>query len=97
MTMAKNTSSKGKNAKASKTTKAAEKPAKDKAASAPEFKYGVSDLAEVLGIKPASVRVGLRKAGIEKAGRSYGWNTKADLNAVADQLKKDSKESASED
>lgn len=67
--------------------------AKDKAeeketkAAAPEFKYGVEDIAEELGIKPASVRVQLRNKGIEKAGKSYGWNSKAELKEVVDQLK----------
>lgn len=54
---------------------------------APEFKYGVRDLAELLGIKDASVRVQLRNKGIEKAGKSYGWNSKAELKEVADQLR----------
>jgi len=63
---------------------------KDKAetkAAAPEFKYGVADLADKLGIKEASVRVQLRNKGIEKAGKSYGWNTKAELEEVIDELK----------
>ena len=65
----------------------ASKKAKDEDEAAPEFKYGVSDLADALDIKPASVRVQLRNKGIEKAGKSYGWNTKAELNEVIDQLK----------
>lgn len=68
---------------------------KDKAAkaekaektSAPEFKFGVGDVAEKLGIEPASVRVQLRNRKIEKAGKSYGWNTKAELDEVVSQLK----------
>lgn len=58
---------------------------------APEFKYGVQDLADKLGVEPAQVRVKLRNAGVEKAGKSYGWNTKADLDEVIDQLKGDDK------
>ena len=57
---------------------------------APEFKYGVQDLADELGIKPASVRVQLRNNGIEKAGKSYGWNTKKELKEVIDQIRSDS-------
>lgn len=52
-----------------------------------EFKYGVEDLAEELGIKPASVRVQLRNKGIEKAGKQYGWNSKAELKEVIEQIK----------
>lgn len=52
-----------------------------------EFKFGVEDLAEALDIKPASVRVQLRNKGIEKAGKAYGWNTKAELKEVIDELK----------
>lgn len=52
-----------------------------------EFKFGVEDIAEELDIKPASVRVQLRNKGIEKAGKSYGWNSKAELKEVIDQLK----------
>lgn len=59
----------------------------DEKEAAPEFKYGVSDLAEALDIEPASVRVRLRNKGIEKAGKSYGWNSKAELNEVVEQLK----------
>lgn len=52
-----------------------------------EFKYGVEYIAEELGIKPASVRVQLRNKGIDKAGKSYGWNSKTDIKEVIDQLK----------
>lgn len=73
--------------------KTKEKPAKEKAdnkaekAAEREFKYGVADLAEKLGIEPASVRVQLRSKGIEKAGKSYGWNTKGELEEVVTQLR----------
>lgn len=68
----------------------------EKKEAAPEFKYGVSDVAEALGIENASVRVKLRKSGVEKAGKSYGWNSKADLQEVIDQLKAEDKEEKSE-
>lgn len=72
-----------------KSKKAKAEKVETKKEAAPEFKYGVQDLADKLGIEPASVRVKLRNAGIEKAGKSYGWNTKADLEEVADELKGD--------
>ena len=78
--------------KADKKAKKTEKV--EKAEKAPEFKYGVSDLAEKLGIEPASARVRLRNAGIEKAGKSYGWNSKSDLQEVVDQLKAEPKAKA---
>lgn len=62
------------------------KASKAEKSEAPEFKYGVADLAEKLGIEAASVRVKLRNAGVEKAGKSYGWNTKAELQEVIDEL-----------
>lgn len=46
------------------------------------FKYGVEDVAESLGIKPASARVQLRNHGIEKSGKSYGWNSKSEVEDV---------------
>lgn len=79
---------KGKDTKAPAKAAAKEAPAK---AAAPEFKYGVSDLAKKLGIKEASVRVGLRNKNIKKAGRSYGWNTVAELDEVAAKLSGDDK------
>lgn len=71
--------------KTTKKTKKEEVAAVEEKETAP--KYGVSDLADALGIKPASVRVRLRKGGIEKAGKSYGWNTKAELQEVVDALR----------
>lgn len=75
-----------------------EKPAKAAKKEAPEAveekpvverpKYGVPALAEAMEIKPASVRVRLRNAGIEKTGKTYGWNTKAEMAEVIAQLKK---------
>ena len=54
----------------------------EKKAEAETFKYGVSDLADKLGIEAATVRVRLRNANVAKAGKSYGWNTKSDLEDV---------------
>lgn len=62
---------------------------KEEKAAEREFKFGVADLAEMLDIEPASVRVKLRNHGIAKAGKSYGWNSKADLKEVADSLKEE--------
>lgn len=49
--------------------------------------YGVPELAEHMGLEPTSVRVKLRNAGIEKSGRSYGWDTKKAMEQVAKDLK----------
>lgn len=51
------------------------------------FKYNVDNLADALGIESASARVALRKAGIKKAGRAYGWNSKDDFEGVVRKLK----------
>lgn len=83
-------------AKTDKKAKAA-KPAKETETAA-EFKYGVKDIADELGIKETSVRVQLRNKGIEKSGKSYGWNTKAELKEVIGQLSAgSSKKSKDED
>lgn len=62
-----------------------------------EFKYGVQDIADELGIKPASVRVQLRNKGIEKAGKSYGWNSKTELKEVISELKASTAEKDDDD
>lgn len=80
-----------------KKDKGSEKEAKAEKEAKPEFKFGVEDIAEKLDIKPASVRVQLRNKGIEKAGKSYGWNSKADLDEVIDQLKKADKSDEKEE
>lgn len=59
----------------------------EKKESAPEFKFGVADVASALEIEPASVRVQLRNHKIEKAGKSYGWNTQKELDEVVKTLK----------
>lgn len=69
--------------KATAKKPAEEKPVKEKA---PEFKYGVSDIATKLGIKETSVRVKLRNHEVPKAGRSYGWNSKEELQKVIDAI-----------
>lgn len=76
-------------AKDKKADKKADKKtdAKAEKAAEREFKFGVEDIADKLDIKAASVRVQLRNKGIEKAGKSYGWNTKAELDEVIDQIK----------
>ena len=57
-----------------------------------EFKYGVADLADLMEIEPASVRVQLRNHEVTKNnGNSYGWKTKDDLKAVADKLRSGAK------
>lgn len=49
--------------------------------------YGVDYLAEQLGLEPFTVRQKLRKAKVEKAGRSYTWATKKEADDVAKTLK----------
>lgn len=62
-----------------------------KPAAAEKPKYGVPELADALGIEPSSVRVNLRKMGVEKNGRSYGWDTKKDFDAVLKDMKSSAK------
>lgn len=52
-----------------------------------EAKYGITELAEAVGMVPETVRLKLRKLGVPKAGKSYGWNTKDELKAVVEKLK----------
>ena len=61
----------------------------DKKASAEKPKYGVAELARLLGVKEASARVRLRNADIPKAGKSYGWDSEKAMKAVAAKLKSD--------
>lgn len=65
-----------------KASKAPAKAEKEKE----EWEYTVADLADELGIEAASVRVKLRNANVEREGRSYGWNTKKEFDAVLKQL-----------
>lgn len=80
-----------------KKNKKADKAEKETAAVEREFKFGVEDIAEELGIKPASVRVQLRNKGIEKAGKSYGWNSKSELKEVIGQIRSSSDDDDGED
>lgn len=87
-------------AKKDKDSKKADTKGKSKAAEKDEpetFKYGVQDLADKLDLEPASVRVKLRNAGVEKAGKAYGWNTKAELDEVIDQISSSEKKAKKAD
>jgi len=72
---------------AAEATEAAGEEKKEETAAEPQHKYTVTDLAKDLNIKAASVRVKLRNAEIEKAGKSYGWDTDEDYTAVLKKLK----------
>jgi len=50
----------------------------------PPKKYTITDLADKLGISPASARAKLRNHDIEKAGGRYGWDTLAEMDEVID-------------
>lgn len=77
---------------ARKTTKTKETKAP---ASKNEPQYGVTELAEAVGIAPASVRVALRDLEVEKNfGNKYGWNTKKDFDAITKALKERNAKSA---
>lgn len=52
-----------------------------------EFEFTVDDLAKELDILPTSARVSLRNNGIEKAGRTYGWNSKKEFDEVVAALR----------
>lgn len=84
-------------AKDKKNKKSEKVEAKAEKAAEREFKFGVEDIADELGIKPASVRVQLRNKGIEKAGKSYGWNSKSELKEVIDQIRSGSSDDEDED
>jgi transposase-like protein len=59
-------------------------------------KYVVEDLAEKLGITPQSARVFLRSIEHERTGRSYGWDTAAELDSLVKQYNARKKESSAE-
>jgi CO/xanthine dehydrogenase Mo-binding subunit len=63
----------------------------------PKPKYGVPELAEALGVKPSSVRVRLRNAGIEKSGKLYGWDSKAEMQEVINKLNASKKAKAKDE
>lgn len=78
--------------------KVKEAPAAKSATKAEEtMPFGVTELAEALGIKEASARVRLRDAGVEKAGKSYGWPSQKAFDAVVKQLKAGSAPAANDD
>lgn len=66
--------------------------AEEKVEEATAPKYVVDDLAELLGISPVATRVFLRSIEHEREGRSYGWNTKAELDALVKQHQSRKKE-----
>lgn len=49
--------------------------------------FTVADLAEDLGIKPASVRVKLRVAEIKKNGKSYTWTDEKEYSKIVEKLR----------
>lgn len=80
---------------ARKTTKATAAKDTETKATKEAPKYGVNDLAEAVGIAPASVRVALRALEVEKNfGNQYGWNTKKDFDEVVKALKERNAKSA---
>lgn len=50
-------------------------------------KYGIEAAAEALNTKPHLLRIRLRRAGVKKNGKTYGWDTKADFEAALAALK----------
>jgi hypothetical protein len=86
-----------KDAKKAGAKKGAEKKAIGRTAQDEGFKYGVNELADELGVEPASARVALRKHGIEKQGAVYGWKNDRDFDAVIKQIKGDAKKAAKKD
>ena len=58
--------------------------------------YGVPALAEHMGIQPASVRVLLRNAGIEKDGGTYDFKNEKGIAAIAKQLRAEGAPAAKE-
>jgi len=52
-----------------------------------EHKFNVDHLAKALDVAPESARIALRKHKIEKAGKSYGWNSKTEMDAVVKKIK----------
>ena len=74
----------GKKSKTNKPTKAT-KEAEPKATK--KEGYGVAYLAEQLGLEPFTIRQKLRKAKVEKGGRSYTWATKKEADEVLKAIK----------
>lgn len=72
---------------AAKKPVATKTPAK-KAAKEEAPAYGVAYIAKALDKAENLTRVALRNAGVKKSGKSYGWSTKAEADAVVKKLKK---------
>lgn len=53
----------------------------------PKPKYGIPELAEAMGVEPATVRQKLRSAGIEKSGRVWDFGSAAEVKKLAKELK----------
>lgn len=56
-------------------------------AMAETFKYGVVDLAERMKLQPGTVRIKLRRAGIPRVGRAYGWNSVKEMKEVMERIR----------
>lgn len=52
----------------------------------PKKKFGIAELAKVMGIKSATARMKLRNSKVKKAGKGYGWDTPEEMQAVATKL-----------
>lgn len=65
-----------------KTKPAAKEKVKEAPAAAAEFKYGIADIEKATGLLGTSIRVGLRASTFKKTGRTWGWNTKEELDKV---------------
>jgi hypothetical protein len=50
------------------------------------YKYGIDDLEKETGRSAASLRIWLRKNGVKKAGKGYGWKDSPTMKAVAKKI-----------
>lgn len=67
-------------------TEAKSEKKKEKKTKEPAFAYGVKNIAERTGLSEVAIRGHLRRRGVEKAGKSYGWNTQKELEAVIKEI-----------
>lgn len=51
------------------------------------MKYGVTEMAEALGVEPMTVRAKLRKSTLTKTGKVWGWKTQKEFDAAVKTLK----------
>lgn len=72
-------------AKKAAVKKVAAKKSADKSETKPA--YGVNEIAQALGIQPASARIRLRNAEVEREGKTYGWESKKAFDEVVKSLK----------